>query len=570
MEEHIINIGLAFFEGFALIVSPCILPIIPIILSGSLTGSKSRPIGIIIGFILTFSIVMLFSRVLIQYADINPEILRNVSFALLLLLGIMMMSTYLTDKFTMATQRLSSVGSQNAQFSRNDFLGGVFFGGLVGIIWTPCAGPILAAVVVQVIIQTTTLTSILTVVAFAIGAGLPMLLIALFGRGIINSVGFLREHTALIRKILGVVIIASVIYFIYTGGVVNESTTTGAPFSSPSLSPIPSPTSSISASPATKLSSSSSHLIDGLGKPFPAPAISGIDAWINSPPLTLNELKGKVVLIDFWTYSCINCIRTLPYLKEWYAKYHQQGFQIIGVHSPEFQFEHNLENVKHAVKKFGILYPVALDNQFVTWRNFYNSYWPAHYLINKEGQVVYIHFGEGKYDVTENNIRFLLGLNKMSARPKKAERDFTQQTPETYLGYARADYYEGNEKQVKDGVGNYTYPQQLSRNAWALKGKWIIYPDKIVSASAGASIKLHFYAAKVYAVMGTGKTPAEVKVLLDGNVLTKEQGRDVKNGLISVSQIQLYSVVDFSQNTEGTLELIVDRSGMEFYTFTFG
>ena len=321
----VVNIGLAFLEGIALILSPCILPILPIILSGSLTGSRSRPFGIIVGFIIMFTLVTLFSRALINATNISPDVIRNTSYTLLLLLGVMMLSSYLTDKFNLLTQRLTRVGSTNRTINNTEsgFLGGLLFGGLIGIIWTPCAGPILAAVIVQTILQKSTFSSYFIVLAFAIGAGIPMLLIVLFGRALLNHFTFLRTQTALIRKLLGLIIIATVGFLIYH------------------------PTFSFAVNSPKETRDDRASLINALPNPYRAPDIAGITAWINSNPLTIHELKGKVVLIDFWTYSCINCLRTLPYLKDWYAKYHDKGFEIIGVHSPEFEFEKNINrNIK--------------------------------------------------------------------------------------------------------------------------------------------------------------------------------------------------------------------------------
>jgi thiol-disulfide isomerase/thioredoxin len=435
---------------------------------------------------------------------------------------------------------------QTANNPQSGFVGGVLFGGLIGIIWTPCAGPIFAAIIVQVVIQTTTLNSILVVIAFAIGTSIPMLLIALFGRQVISRFHFLREHTSLLRRVLGFIIILSVIYL--------------ALF----------PTLNLSFSPTENTSTAQpTALINPVSYPYQAPVIDGISAWINSTPLTWSDLKGKVVLIDFWTYSCINCIRTLPYLKEWYAKYHDKGLEIIGIHSPEFQFEHDLNNVTSAVKKFGILYPVALDNQFVTWRNFQNQYWPAHYLINKNGMVVYEYFGEGEYAATENNIRFLLGVGEGSTVSNPNQPFFSKETPETYLGYSRMDNFSSPESISQNASAAYTYPNTLSMNHWALNGTWIISADKITSVSQGAGIKLHFSGKKVYAVMGAAQKPLLIKLSLNGRPLIADHGADVTNSQVRVTQNQLYALIDLSKEDEGELEMITEP-GLEIYTFTFG
>jgi len=539
MQADVINIGLAFLEGLALILSPCILPILPIILSGSLTGSKWRPLGIITGFMITFVLFTLFSRALIQFTTININTIRNISFGILLLLGIIMMSKTLTERLNRWTQPLMNVGSslQSVSNSQGGFSSGLLFGGLIGIIWTPCAGPILAAVIVQVALQQTTFMSLWVVGAFAIGAGIPMLFIAWFGRSLMVSMGFLREKSILIRQLLGFIIILTVLYFLFSQSFVLSFNQRGKP------------------------ALTSVHaLINGIEQPYQAPPISGISDWIDSPPLNWSDLKGKVVLVDFWTYSCINCIRTLPYLKDWYAKYHDAGFEIIGVHSPEFQFEHDVNNVKNAVKGYQIHYPVALDNDFTTWRNFQNQYWPAHYLVNKEGKVVYVHFGEGEYDVTENNIRFLLGMGEVKAQIKSNENEWMSITPETYLGYNRAERFANLPLVIKDISAQYIYPDNLAVDAWALNGDWLIAPEKIIAMKSGAAIKLHFRAHDVYMVMGVSKKPVMVKLLLNGKPYHE----------LAVNQYQLYSLLHLTHDNEGVLEIIAESKGLEVYTFTFG
>lgn len=550
MQIEPIHIWLAFIEGFALIISPCILPILPIILSGSLTGSKLRPFGIITGFIVTFTSVTLFSRFIVQYTYISQSTLRNFSFGILLLLGMVMMSTYLTDKFNFLTQRLSRVGSslQVANHPQSGFLGGLLFGGLVGIIWTPCAGPILAAVIVQVVIQHTTYSSLFVVLAFTLGASLPMLLIAITGRSLVSRAGFLREKAVRLRQWLGLILILTVVYLAFPLDTSNAST--NMENREAQTRPV--------------------QLIFAVDHPYKAPAIVGIDAWINSKPLDWNTLKGKVVLIDFWTYSCINCIRTLPHLKSWYAKYHHMGFEIIGVHSPEFQFEHELNNVRHAVVENGLLYPVALDNQFMTWQNFNNEYWPAHYLVNKDGDVVYVHFGEGEYEATENNIRYLLGLGNPMAAGQAENNPVVSQTPETYLGYRRSERYASPEIVSQNVPANYSFPKILPVGQWALNGKWRILSEKIISVGPGASIRIHFKASKVYIVMGASFPPVNLTVLLNGRLIATNSGHDVSNSRVQIIHHQLYSIVDLKKADEGVLDIIAINPGLEVYTFTFG
>jgi cytochrome c biogenesis protein CcdA/thiol-disulfide isomerase/thioredoxin len=553
MENTAINVGLAFLEGLGLIVSPCILPILPIILSGSIEGSKRRPLGIIFGFVIVFAVFTFFSHEIVVLSGIDLNIVRKLAFGLLIFLGVVMISDYLSEKFSRLTQRIGNVGANSKVLNNPDggFLSGLLLGTLVALIWTPCAGPILASVLVGVAIQTTNYHSFLVLLAFAFGAIIPMLIIALFGRLIMERLGVVKRNTGLIRKLLGVVIILSVLYMAFSD------------YFTPAF--------------ATDAKSGSVHqtaLMNGLAMPYPAPAVAGITAWINSAPLNLSELKGKVVLIDFWTYSCINCIRTLPYVKDWYAKYHDKGLVIIGVHSPEFDFEKNLDNIKAAVTKDGILYPVAVDNNYVTWLNYHNRYWPAHYLINKDGQVVYEHFGEGDYDTTENNIRFLLGLNEVSTDTAHSENlpdPMSSSTPETYVGTARAVHYSSPEVIAKAAIQAYTFPAELKLDAWALKGNWRILPEYIVSADNNAAIKIHFHAKHVYVVLGTKKgKPIPVSLMLNGEKLINEKGSDVVNSELTVTDHRLYDVVNQGQPADGILELTSGDSGLEVYTFTFG
>jgi thiol-disulfide isomerase/thioredoxin len=293
-------------------------------------------------------------------------------------------------------------------------------------------------------------------------------------------------------------------------------------------------------------------LIDGVAKPYPAPVFTGIDAWLNSNPLTMASLKGKVVLIDFWTYSCINCVRTLPYITAWDRKYREKGLVIVGVHAPEFEFEKNIDNIKNAISKNHIEYPVAVDNKLFTWDAFHNRYWPAQYLINKEGEVVYTHFGEGDDDITEHNIRTLLGLagQPMPIASEQASESHDDQTPETYLGDSRAERF--SKMAPESG---------LPLNHWSRTGKWTSDAQRIISMSADDALMIHFNAQKVFLVMGssTGK-PLKVSLRLNGKSLND----------ITVDKHTLYQLLDLNKFQSGMLEIKANAAGLECYAFTFG
>lgn len=542
-----LNIGLAFLEGVALIISPCILPILPIILSVSLEGGKRRPLGVILGFVVTFAFFTLFARQLVLLVGLNLDLVRYISYALLILLGIIMMSSYLTEKFGDWTQRLADLGARvTVKAPQNGFGSGVILGSLVGLIWTPCAGPILAAVIVQTVLQQSNVMSFFTLLAFAIGTAVPMLIIIFFGRTLLKQVKFLQEHAVLIRKMLGVIIILAVL-----GMIVGNKFYAGE----------------VKAS--DMITTSGTQLQDGLPHPFPAPDFASITAWINSPPLHIQDLRGKVVLIDFWAYSCINCIRTFPYLHDWYDKYHSAGFEIVGVHSPEFDFERDLKNVQAAVHADGIKYPVALDNQFATWQNYHCQAWPGHYLIDKQGNVVYEHFGEGDYAITENNIRYLLGINQ-SIAAKEVNETYANITPETYLGYARSQAFASPESIRHDVKAQYSYPQSLAPNEWALDGAWIIAGEKIISAEDNSRIKIHFLGKKVFAVMGAGAKIIKASIKFNGVSVMDQHGQDVQNGEVEIMEHKLYRLINLTKESGGELELQTSEPGLEIYTFTFG
>jgi cytochrome c biogenesis protein CcdA/glutathione peroxidase-family protein len=554
MHSLAIDSLLGFVEGLGLIVSPCILPILPIFLSSSLDGSRKRPLGIIFGFVLTFAVFTFFSRKLVQYSGIDLNVVRHFSFFVLALLGCVMISSYLSDKFSLLTRKLSNIGSSSKVFNNANggFGSGVLFGTLIAFIWTPCAGPILAAVIVQTVLQKTSVDTFFVLLSFGLGAGIPMLLIAIFGRFLMAKLTFFKVHSEIIRKLLGVIILASVAWMVSQDSFAGSTSAVAS-----------------SGSPSSKTSLS---LLNGV-TPYPAPPLVDPTGWINTAPFTLHDLLGRVVLVDFWTYSCINCVRTLPYTTAWYDKYHKMGFEIVGVHTPEFDFEKDISNVKAAVAKYGIKYPVVLDSSFGTWQSFSHKYWPAQYLIDKKGDVVYTHFGEGDDDVMENNIRYLLGLPDMSS----ASVDIgdvglsMQTTPETYLGMNRADRYSSPEKISADVVADYSYPTALGANAWALSGKWNVDGDFITSSAAGAGIKIRFQAKNVYVVMGNSTDhPLSVKVLLDGEAVVNNKGSDVQGSLVTVPVQGLYNVLGFKGSQTGVLQIIAMEPGLQVYTFTFG
>lgn len=537
-----IALALAFGEGLALIFSPCILPVLPLMLGASLDGNRARPLGIVIGFVIAFTLFALLSRQAILASGIDGEAIRNISLFLLAGFGLVMLLPSLSDRWTAKFQNIGSGGNDLiSRIQGQGFWSGVAIGALIGIVWTPCAGPILGAAILQIIQAQSQSEAMMIIAAFALGAGIPMFAIALSGRYLMSKLGFLKRHSYAIRRIAGIIMIAAALTI----------------FSGLDLKLV-----AWQASTQAQSENDVPEVKDALSDPVPAPEITGITDWLNSNPLTLAQLRGKVILIDFWTYSCINCIRTMPYLTKWYEKYKDDGFVIIGVHAPEFPFEKKLSNVKDAVKQYGITYPVALDNNFSTWRAYENRYWPAHYLIDRDGRVIYTHFGEGHYDITENNIRALLNVKGVADVTPEQDVSTRDQSPETYLGYERAKNFASPENVLNDATQSYSFPLNLDRNEWALSGSWMIGGDKIV-AGDDAALRYNFRAGKVHLVLGSPDgRPIRVDVMLDGKA----------QGAVGVTGERLYTIINLPEGAQrkGLLEIRPERPGLEAYAFTFG
>ncbi|MDE1970041.1 MAG: thioredoxin family protein [Patescibacteria group bacterium] len=288
-----------------------------------------------------------------------------------------------------------------------------------------------------------------------------------------------------------------------------------------------------------------------------APDFAGISTWLNSSPLTIEGLRGKVVLIDFWTYSCINCIRTLPYVTKWYDTYKNNGFVVVGVHTPEFAFEQDTNNVKDAIQYFNIHYPVAQDNQYRTWNAYSNQYWPAEYLIDKNGNIVHVHFGEGEYDVTENIIRALLGLNPATTTAPSNSLDQVQ-SPEMYFGTNRLNNLTPEQTPSLSST-MYSFPQNLSLNNFALEGNWQFSPKSIALVSGQGKIKLKFHSGKLY-IVASSANPNQLSVVIDG----KDQLPVV------VKDSKLYTLFDSNDYSDHIVEVTIDQPGFNAFTFTFG
>jgi cytochrome c biogenesis protein CcdA/thiol-disulfide isomerase/thioredoxin len=565
----------SLLSGIITILSPCILPILPIVLSSSATNQKARPLGLIAGLIVSFSLFTLIITKIVSYLGLSANTLRLLSVFLLILIGLTMLIPALTVLFDRVVGFLPGLVKTNTQGS--GFGQGFLTGASLGLIWAPCAGPILSAVIIVAATQTLSLNSALVIFAFSIGVGIPLLAITYGGRAVIQRVRLLSGNLVRIQRIFGVTVVLTAVLIGF-----NLDTQ----FTAWATSAIPAGwTAGINAFENSPVVQQQLALLRGhgasvfaansdiLGQYGPARDFTGATGWINSPPLTRDGLKGKVVLVDFWTYSCINCIRTFPYLLDWYAKYKDNGFVIIGVHTPEFAFEHDTANVAAAVQRFGITYPVVQDNNYVIWNAYLNSYWPAEYLIDAQGEVRHYQYGEGNYDKTELAIQALLaeaGHPVSVDLTKGPTVQFSSGvTPETYLGTDRQSGFASPEPVADGKVSTYSIPATLSLNNFAVSGSWDFEPQYAQETSAGAQLTLHFFAQDVYLVM-TSDQPAIVTISsLTPNPPNPSEDVNAQ-GQISVSASRLYHLAHYSRAVEGIITLRFDSPGVRVFSFTFG
>jgi cytochrome c biogenesis protein CcdA/thiol-disulfide isomerase/thioredoxin len=550
----LILVPIAFAAGVITAFTPCILPVLPIVLAGGAGGAtKRRPYAIAAGLVTTFTAFLLAGAWLWGLIGISAKHQIQIGAALLLVLALTLIVPKVGElverPFLFATRRRGG-----------DLGGGFFLGASLGLVFIPCGGPVLATLTANVATDRVGGWIVAIAIAYAAGAALPLLAIARGSRGLAAR---FRRHAQAVR-IAGGVLMAAAALVIYQGWAENLQTKV--------------PGYAQWVQDAIEGTSAAKSRLDRLGgktKPVffsreqlignvplkdygAAPDVQDIAAWINSRPLSIPSLRGKVVLVDFWTYSCINCLRTLPYLKAWDARYRSKGLVILGVHTPEFAFEHDRGNVTAAVKRLGVRYPVALDNSYGTWKAYSNNYWPADYLVDQAGRVREVHFGEGDYAQTERKIRLLLAAGKPGGLPQPGrDADRTPReirTPESYLGYLRIGNYAGSPLRTNREAA-YRFPPSLTQDSYAYAGSWKVEAERII-AGEDARLRLHFGARTVHLVL-TGR----------GFVTIKLNGKP--QGSVRIDGDRLYTLVTQNRPSDGLLELGLTR-GLAAYAFTFG
>jgi cytochrome c biogenesis protein CcdA/thiol-disulfide isomerase/thioredoxin len=539
----LILIAIGFVAGIVTALSPCVLPVLPIVLAGGATGR--RPLAIVAGIVVSFTVFTLFAAWLLDLLGLPQDVLRNLAIALLLLVALSLLVPKISELLARPLQVLTRRGS-------GDHGGGFLLGASLGLVFVPCAGPVLAAVTVIAAKREVGFDGLVLTLAYAVGAALPMLAIAFAGQ---RAARAFRSRAENVRRVAGVLVAAAALAIAL--GVDQDLQTRIPGYTQAVQDRIE--RSSAAQRELRELTGSSAPKARGGGEGTltdygAAPEFQRLGAWINSKPLTLAGLRGRVVLIDFWTYSCINCLRTLPYIREWDARYRAAGLTIVGVHSPEFAFERVESNVRENAKKLKLRYPIALDNAYGTWQAWHNQYWPAKYLIDRAGHVRYYHFGEGEYAKTEEAIRTLLGADAPAASGLADDSPHGQVTPESYLGYERLARYNGPEIK-EDAEHDYAFPEKLEDNELGFAGRWKVEDERAVAAR-GARLRLDYRARNVYLVLtGAGS----VQVLVDGK----------PERTVRVSGDRLYTLVERKQNGDHLLELRF-TPGVAGYAFTFG
>jgi cytochrome c biogenesis protein CcdA/thiol-disulfide isomerase/thioredoxin len=588
----------ALIAGAGTAITPCVLPVVPALLASSATGGRRRPIGIVIGLGITFTIAIVLLAQLVKGVGLASGAARTLAIVVLIVFGIALLVPDLTARLEAPLSRLGRFGPKSRG---TGFWSGLGVGAALGFVCAPCAGPILAAVTSVSASSGANARVVLVAISYSVGLSAVLLVYAFAGRAVIDRIRRVGRGNT-INYALGVVLLATGVLMIFNVDVRFEEDL-AKDTSLPAI--LVDPTRSLESSNAVqkRLASlrPSSRFVtaqqEASSKPVPtaaerevaipgvktpslsdlgtAPDFTDNQDWFNTPgdkPLTLAGLRGHVVLVDFWTYTCINCLRTLPFLKGLYAQYHKYGLEIVGVETPEFTFEQEASNVRQAISSDGIKYPVVQDNKYGTWNAWQNQYWPAEYLIDAKGRVRHVQFGEGDYKQSEAAVRALLADAGAKSLPPPMTATAIMAsaglgTPETYLDNQRA---QGFVNPIQSGVRTY-HGGTVGLNHFALNGIWWATSESIMPVGGKASITGAVQAAKVYLVLtSAGNVPRQGRVLLDGEPIPNAHaGTDVKNGVVTVTGERLYSLISFptAQDFTFTIEL---PPGVSAYDFTFG
>jgi cytochrome c biogenesis protein CcdA/thiol-disulfide isomerase/thioredoxin len=581
---------LAYLGGVLTILSPCILPVLPFVFARSDRPFLRSGLPLLIGMALMFAVVASLAAVSSQWVAQANQIGRWIALVVMAVFALALLWPALADRLLSPFQRLGARLSASADAASDAGRGGVgtslLIGIATGLLWAPCAGPILGLILTGAALQGASVGTSGLLLAYALGAATSLALAIWIGGRVFAALKRRLGVGEWVRRGLGIAALLAVVAIAMgwdTGVLTRLSTVSTAKLEQGLLDVLPA-----QAPPAGGAMMRAAGSVPG--EPLPVegtlPSLAGATGWLNSPPLDAQALRGKVVLVDFWTYSCINCLRAMPYVREWAERYRDHGLVVIGVHAPEFAFERNLANVQRAVKDLKVTYPVAIDNDFAIWRGFNNKYWPAHYFIDAQGRIRAHHFGEGNYAQSEQVIRQLLReagntlpgddapvAMALDGVARQADMD-NLKSPETYLGHARAENFASPGGQRPDQTADYTVPTTLQHNQWALAGRWTVGNEDARLEAPGGRIAFRFHARDLHLVLAPGEDgrPVRFRVRIDGQPPGAAAGGDVSaDGGGRVDENRLYQLIRQSGAVqERTFEIEFLDPGVHAYAFTFG
>jgi cytochrome c biogenesis protein CcdA/thiol-disulfide isomerase/thioredoxin len=592
---------IVFLAGVLTIVSPCILPVLPFVFTRADRKFSTNGLPMLIGMALTFAGVATLAAVGGSWVVRFNQFGRTLALVLLAAFAATLLSRRLADALSRPFVALGNllIQSEGAASGRDGIVTSLLLGVATGLLWAPCAGPILGLLLTGAALSGPTPRTTLLLFAYAAGAATSLAAAILVGGRLVAALKRSLGAGEWLRRALGVTVLVAVagIALGWDGSVLtrlSQGSTDrleqsllayeargGTPAAELGAAGAAVASTGTGSSSAGAAAGTAASVADGEG---PMPSLAGATGWLNSPPLTRESLRGKVVLVDFWTYSCINCLRTLPYVKRWYETYKDHGLVVIGVHAPEFAFERDPNNVRRAVGELGIGYPVAIDDDYAIWRGFSNQYWPAHYFIDAEGRIRGHHFGEGDYEGSERIIRELLtqagykDLPPAGAAPAAAGIEAAPDmahvsSEETYIGYRRADGFRSPGGFADDRPKSYALPASLALNEWGLLGQWTDDPEKAVLDAAPGKIEFRFLARDLHLVLGPpGDKPVRFRVRLDGAAPGENHGVDTDaegNGVIR--EQRLYQLIrQTSPGAPHTFSIEFLDAGVQAYSFTFG
>ncbi|WP_225034048.1 cytochrome c biogenesis protein DipZ [Paraburkholderia sp. XV] len=583
-------IVIAFLGGVLTILSPCILPVVPFVFARSDKPFVTGRLPLLLGLAVTFALVTGVGIAGLSGAAQLNHYGRWISLALFGVFGASLLFPALSARLSRPFFGIGNRVAALSQMRGTRFQVGsaLLLGVATGLLWAPCAGPILGLILTGAALHGASWATVAALTAYALGAASSLAVVSGLGKQALDGLNRSLGLGERVRRAMGALVLLSV-------------TAIGFGFDTRALAHVPSASTTgvesrlvglLSSNPARKPDTPKPH-IQRISVKVPSalpveghlPSLDGAEGWLNSPPLTSDALRGKVAVVNFWTYSCINCLRTLPYLKTWSDRYRNDGLVVLGVHTPEFAFEHDPSNVKRAVADLGVHYPVAIDNGYKIWQAFGNQYWPAFYIVDAQGRIRYHHFGEGGYAEAEKVIQQLLAESGHAMQPRDlppiqgagaqaAADNPNVESGETYVGYQQARGFASPEDLRPDDVAAYTVPSQLPLNSWAFGGKWTVGAEAAVLDDAHGRIAYRFHARDLHLVLGPGANgkPVRFRVTIDGAAPGDSHGADVAaDGSGVVTSARLYQLVrqrDAVRDRTFTIEFL--DPGVQAFSFTFG